>query len=112
MVLAMNLPNMVYVYLAYFQPESFYITSTLIALEQFGYGLGFTAFTLYLIQFSEGEFKTAHYSLATGFMAVGMMFPGMISGWIQEHIGYTLFFVYVLICTIPGLLLVKFLNVE
>ncbi len=112
MVMAMNLPNLVYVYLAYALPENQILVGTFIAIEQFGYGLGFTAFTLYLIHFCEGEHKTAHYSFATGFMALGMMFPGMISGWIQEHIGYELFFIWVFVCTFPGLLLVRYLKID
>jgi MFS transporter, PAT family, beta-lactamase induction signal transducer AmpG len=112
MVMSMNLPNLVYVFLAYVRPESIYLAGSLIGIEQFGYGLGFTAFTLYLIHFCEGEHKTAHYAFATGFMALGMMFPGMISGWIQEHIGYELFFIWVFVCTFPGLLLVKYLKID
>lgn len=112
MVMAMNLPNLSYVYLAYFPPSGMAITGILIALEQFGYGLGFTAFTLYLIYFSEGELRTSHYAFATGFMALGMMFPGMISGWIQEQIGYQFFFIWVFLCTLPGFLLVRFLTIE
>ena len=112
MVMAMNLPNLAYVYLAYFPPESTLITGILIGVEQFGYGLGFTAFTLYLIHFCEGELRTSHYAFATGFMALGMMLPGMISGWIQEMIGYQHFFVWVLICTFPGFLLVRFLKID
>lgn len=112
LVMAMNLPNLAYVYLAYFPPSSMAITGILIAIEQFGYGLGFTAFTLYLIYFSEGELRTSHYAFATGFMALGMMFPGMISGWIQEQIGYQYFFIWVFLCTLPGFLLVRFLKIE
>ncbi|MFC0876850.1 MFS transporter [Saccharicrinis sp. FJH2] len=112
MVMAMNLPNLAYVYLAYFPPSDISITGILIAIEQFGYGLGFTAFTLYLIHFCEGELRTSHYAFATGFMALGMMLPGMISGWIQEQIGYQYFFIWVLLCTIPGFLLVRFLHID
>lgn len=112
MVMAMNLPNLAYVYLAYFPPQSLAVTGILIGVEQFGYGLGFTAFTLYLIHFCEGELRTSHYAFATGFMALGMMLPGMISGWIQELIGYQYFFIWVLICTFPGFLLVRFLVID
>lgn len=112
MVLSMNLPNLVYVYMAYFQPTDFYEISSLVAVEQFGYGFGFTAFMLYLIYMSKGEFATSHYALCTGLMALGMMLPGMIAGWIQEQIGYELFFVWVCLCTLPGFLLVKFLEFD
>jgi PAT family beta-lactamase induction signal transducer AmpG len=69
-----------------------------VALDQFGYGFGFTAYMLYLIYFSDGEFKTAHYSLCTAFMALSMMLPGMVAGYIQEAVGYTNFFIFVMIC--------------
>lgn len=112
MVLSMNLPNLVYVYMAYSQPTNFYEICSLVAVEQFGYGFGFTAFMLYLIYMSKGEFATSHYALCTGLMALGMMLPGMIAGWIQEQIGYELFFVWVCLCTLPGFLLVKFLEFD
>jgi PAT family beta-lactamase induction signal transducer AmpG len=112
MVLSMNLPNLVYVYMAYSQPTNFYEISSLVAVEQFGYGFGFTAFMLYLIYMSKGEFATCHYALCTGLMALGMMLPGMIARWIQEQIGYELFFVWVCLCTLPGFLLVKFLEFD
>ena len=83
-----------------------------IAIEQFGYGFGFTAFLLYLIYISEGNFKTSHYAIATGFMALGMMLPGMFSGWLQEQIGYQYFFIWILVATIPGLLLLPFLPID
>ena len=86
-----------------------YITAVVIT-EQFGYGFGFAAFMMYLIYVAEGESKTAHYAIATGFMALGMMLPGMASGFIQEYLGYGNFFIWVFIATIPGLILSQFLN--
>ncbi|HPW90415.1 MAG TPA: MFS transporter [Paludibacteraceae bacterium] len=103
MALMINIPDVFYVVLAYYQPNVS-IASVLVVLEQFGYGFGFTAYMLYLINIAEGEYKTAHYAIATGFMALGMMLPSMISGWIQEQLGYTLFFIWVCICTIPSIL--------
>ncbi len=102
MLIAINLPDLVYVYLAATQTSSFILINICVAVEQFGYGFGFTAFMLYLIYVSEGEFKTAHYAIATGLMALGMMLPGMISGWIQEQLGYLNFFIWVCISTIPA----------
>ena len=102
MVAAMNLPNVVYVFLAVSQTDNFWLINSAIALEQFGYGLGFTAFMLYLIHLADGEHKTAHYAICTGFMALGMMIPGMFSGWLQEILGYERFFVWVMIATIPS----------
>lgn len=112
MLIAINLPDMVYIYLSYFQPTSLLTIGSLIAVEQFGYGFGFTAFMLYLIYVSDGEHKTAHYAIATGIMALGMMIPGMISGWLQETIGYQLFFIWVLIATIPSFIIVKFIPLD
>ena len=112
MALSITLPNAAYLLLSYFQPESFIWINLAVGVEQFGYGFGFTAYMLYLIYFSDGEHKTAHYSICTGFMALGMMIPGMISGWLQESVGYTSFFVIIMIATIPTLLLVPFLKID
>ncbi len=110
MVVMMNVPNLVYVYFAYFQPESFAVVISGISLEQFGYGFGFTGFMLYLIKISQGEFKTAHYAICTGFMALGMMIPGMWAGAVEEALGYQQFFIWVCLCTIPGFILTYFIS--
>lgn len=112
MVAAMNLPNLVYVFLSYVMPSSLWIVGASVAVEQFGYGFGFTAYMLYMIYVSEGKHKTAHFALTTGFMALGMMLPGMISGWLQELIGYQHFFIWVMICTIPGFVVIPFLKID
>ncbi|CAC9975481.1 MFS transporter [Flavobacterium panici] len=126
MFLAMHLPILGFIGLAHFQPQElfhlhinlyfFEINSPLnlytcitVILEQFGYGFGFTGFMMFLIHVAEGESKTAHYALATGFMALGMMLPGMLSGFIQQFLGYQNFFIWVFIATIPGLILSRFL---
>lgn len=111
MVAAMNVPNLVYVYLAFVQPENFWIISSCVAIEQLGYGFGFTAFMLYLIYVAQGPYQTAHYAICTGFMALGMMLPGMIAGWLQEMMGYDWFFIWVCLCTIPGIILAGFLPI-
>lgn len=112
MVMAINLPHMAYVYLAYFQPENQLIIGLCAAIEQFSYGFGFTAYMLYMIYISEGEHKTAHFAIATGFMALGMMIPGMFSGWLQEIIGYKYFFVWIMLCMIPAVIPVLFVKVK
>lgn len=112
MVLAINVPDLVYVYLSYALPENFLIINVCVAIEQFGYGIGFTAYMLYMIYISEGESKTAHFALTTGFMALGMMIPGMFSGWIQENIGYQHFFIWVCIATIPAFIITKFVDID
>ena len=112
MVLAMNLPNTVYVYLSYMLPESQLLVTLAVMVEQFGYGFGFTAYMLFMIYISEGEYKTAHYAITTAFMALGMMIPGMISGWLQELIGYQHFFIWVLIATIPAFIATKLIKVD
>lgn len=110
MALAISLPNLVYLYLAYALPEGFLMVNSCVAIEQFGYGFGFTGYTMYLMQFAEGEYKTSHYAICTGFMALGMMLPGMVSGWIQEQIGYQLFFVWVMVCCLPLLFIIPFIR--
>lgn len=102
MVAAINLPNLVYVLLSQFQPESLLLINAAVAVEQFGYGFGFTAYMLYMIYISRGEHETAHYAICTGFMALGMMIPGRYSGWIQESLGYENFFLWVMLATIPS----------
>ena len=112
MAIAINLPNLTYVYLSFFAPESMWVIASGVAVEQFGYGFGFTAFMLYMIYFAEGKSKTAHFAICTGLMALGMMIPGMLSGWLQEIIGYKSFFVWVMICTIPSFFVIKFLKIN
>ncbi|MGM0376130.1 MAG: MFS transporter [Bacteroidota bacterium] len=112
MALAMNLPNVVFVILSYTTPQSMWVISSGVAIEQFGYGFGFTAYMLYMIYFSEGKHKTAHYAICTGLMALGMMIPGMISGWVQEIVGYQNFFIWVVLCTIPGFILLNYLKID
>jgi len=111
-VFSMNLPNLVYVYLSYAQPTEFWIVVSSVAFEQLGYGLGFTAYTLYMLYVSAGKYKTAHYAFSTGIMALGMMLPGMVSGWMEEMLGYQHFFVWVMICTIPGFIMAKLIKVD
>lgn len=112
MLIAINLPNAVYIYLAYVLPGSVFIVSLCVAVEQFGYGFGFTAYMLYMIYVSDGKHKTAHFAITTGFMALGMMLPGMISGWLQEMMGYKLFFIWILLSTIPAFVVSKFIDIN
>lgn len=112
MVCAITLPDLVYVYLSYAQPEGLGIVNVCIFIEQFGYGFGFTAYMLYLIYFSEGQHKTAHYAMCTGFMALGMMLPGMMAGWLQETIGYRHFFVWTIICCLATFAICAFLKID
>ena len=111
MVCAIHLPDAMFIYLSQVQPENFYFISAAVAIEQFGYGFGFTAYMLFMIMTSEGEHKTAHYAICTGFMALGMMLPGMLSGWLQDQIGYQHFFLWVMASTIPGFIIAAFVNI-
>lgn len=112
MMIAINLPNTVYIFLSYTMPDSFTVISSCVAVEQFGYGFGFTAYMMYMILMSEGEHKTAHFAITTGFMALGMMLPGMISGWVEDIIGYRHFFIWVMIATVPAFLIAKFIKID
>lgn len=112
MVMAINLPHLVYVYMSFAQPENQLLIGLCVVVEQFSYGFGFTAYMLYMIYISEGKHKTAHFAIATGFMALGLMLPGMFSGWLQDIIGYRNFFVWVMLCMIPGMLPVFFIKVK
>jgi PAT family beta-lactamase induction signal transducer AmpG len=112
MVLAMHLPNLVFVYLAYAQPSSLAVISVALVVEQFGYGFGFSAYLLFMIMVSEGPRKTSHYAICTGFMALGMMLPGMASGWIQEQLGYASFFVWVCFATLPAFVVAALVRID
>lgn len=112
MVFSIHLPDLMFVYLSQVQPENFLLVNIAVAIEQFGYGFGFTAYMLYMIIVSAGEHKTAHYAICTGFMALGMMGPGMLSGYLQEFLGYKNFFLWVILATIPGFLVAAFAKID
>ncbi len=100
MAWSMSLTCLTFVYLAVAQPSAIWEIFLCVFVEQFGYGFGFTAYMLYLIYFSAGRFKTAHYSICTGFMALGMMLPGMAAGWITDHFSYVAFFIWTMVCCV------------
>ena len=108
MAACMTLPCLTFVYLAIDLPTNLIIISIAIAIEQFGYGFGFTAYMLYMMHFSEGEFKTSHYAICTAFMALSMLLPGMVAGYIQEAIGYVNFFWMVMGCCVATLIVTFF----
>ncbi|MBU2996482.1 MFS transporter [Cellulophaga baltica] len=110
MILSLNIPNLFYAFLAITKTTSITIVTVTIVLEKFGYGFGFAAFLMYLIYIADGKHKTSHYAIATGFMALGMMLPGMISGYIQNWLGYDGFFIWVVIAAVPSLILFRFLK--
>lgn len=138
MALAMNLPNLLYVFLSIAKPTQTFtfdlvgvipgitlftsaesiilslpwVVQSAILVEQFGYGLGFTAFMVYLLYISKGKYRTSHYAISTGIMAVGMMIPGFLSGWMQDMLGYTGLFVASAILTIPGMLIIFLLPMK
>jgi len=112
MALSITLPNLAYVYMAVLQPASYSVVLFCVAIEQFGYGFGFAAFLMYMILMSEGEHKTAHYAFASGFMALGMMLPGMMAGWLQEQVGYQWFFIIIMLCAIPTILVASFIKID
>jgi PAT family beta-lactamase induction signal transducer AmpG len=102
MLLAIHLPDAVFIWLAYAQPKNLFAIGTGVVIEQFGYGFGFTALLLYMIYIARGEHRTAHYAICTGFMALGLHLPAAWSGWLQERLGYANFFVWVILATIPS----------
>lgn len=110
MAACMTLPCLTFVYLAIAQPSNVVIITIALCIEQFGYGFGFTAYMLYMMYFSEGEFKTSHYAICTAFMALSMMLPGFVAGYIQEAIGYVNFFWMVMVCCIATLVVTYFVD--
>lgn len=112
MAWSISLTCATFVYLSYYQPDSLFVINLCVFIEQFGYGFGFTAYMLYLIYFSDGEHKTAHYAICTAFMALGMMLPGMAAGWLQELIGYKHFFYWVMICCAATIAVCAFIKID
>lgn len=112
MVCAITLPDVVYIYLSYAMPENLFLINACIFIEQFGYGFGFTAYMLYLIYFSQGPYKTSHYALCTAFMALSMMLPGMVSGKLQQVMGYQSFFILVMILCVVTFIVTYFIKVD
>lgn len=112
MVWAISLPDLVYVYLSYFPETSLLWVNVCIFIEQFGYGFGFTAYMMYLIYFSRGTHSTAHYAICTAFMALGMMLPGMAAGWLQEQLGYQLFFIWIMVCCVATFAVTALLKID
>jgi len=111
MAIALNAPDLVYVYMAASKPALPFVYA-LVCMEQFGYGVGFTAFTVYLMYTSKGEYKTSHFAISTGIMALGMMVPGIVSGYLEEALGYLNFFIVVCVATLPGLATIFFIPMD
>jgi PAT family beta-lactamase induction signal transducer AmpG len=112
MILATHVPVAVFLLLASYQPTSLWLIGGALAVEQFGYGFGFTAYMLYMMLVADGPHETAHYAICTGFMALGMMLPGMAAGWIEDRIGYVKFFAWVLACTVPSFVVIARLKID
>ena len=117
LVLALNVPNAVYIALALAQPSSLWVLSSAVVVEQFGYGLGFTAYMVYMLMVASGPdganpHKTAHYALCTGFMALGMMLPGLWAGWLQEQLGYVNYFIWVCVATVPSFVVAGLIRID
>jgi PAT family beta-lactamase induction signal transducer AmpG len=112
MAMSITLPQCSYIFLSTFTPDNLFFINLAVAVEQFGYGFGFTAYMLYMIYFADGEHKTAHYAICTAFMALGMMLPGMIAGWLQELLGYQHYFIAVMLAIIPCYLIVSLLKID
>ncbi|OWY67088.1 MFS transporter [cyanobacterium TDX16] len=111
MAIALNLPNLFYVYMAYTQP-AIPLVYVLVSIEQFGYGLGMAAYSVYLIYIAKEEYKTSHFAISTGIMALGMMLPGFISGYLQQVLGYPMFFILVCLLAIPGISTLYFIPLD
>jgi PAT family beta-lactamase induction signal transducer AmpG len=119
LMICMHLPNTVFIALAWWQPQSLSLVSAAVAVEQFGYGFGFTAYMVFMLMVAGGDgqggdspHKTAHYALCTGFMALGMMLPGMWAGWLQTLLGYTGFFVWCCVATLPSFVAAAFVRID
>ena len=112
MVIAISLPDAVYLYMSMAQTTDLAVIGSCIFIEQLGYGFGFTAYTLYMIYFAQGKYPTAHFAISTAFMSLGMMLPGMVSGYIQEWAGYNNFFIWVMICTVVTFIVSALIKID
>ena len=112
MVCAITLPDAVYIYLSYSLNSDIVMVSSCLFVEQFGYGLGFTVLTLYMLFYSQGKFKTSHYSICTGISYLGLMLPGMVSGYLKDMVGYRMFFIIVMACCAITFLVTAFLKIN
>lgn len=118
MIIALNAPDIFYVIMSATQTSNIWLIAAMVSVEQFGYGFGFAAYSVFMLKISKGNYPISHYSIATAFMAAGMMLPGMASGWLQSKMGYTTFFVWATICAIPSVIIAiyarktKYLNDE
>ena len=112
MVCAITIPDLVYVYMSYAMPSSLLVVNICVFFEQFGYGFGFTAYMLYLIYYSQGEYKTSHYALCTALMALSMMIPGLFAGALQEAVGYRMFFIIVMVFCIVTFIVSRLVKID
>jgi len=112
MLLAIHLPDAVFIWLAAAQPGNLLAIGAGVVVEQFGYGFGFASYMLYMIYLARGAHATVHYAICTGFMALGLMVPGLWSGWLQAHLGYKMFFVWVILATMPSFFAAAKVSVE
>ena len=112
MVCAITLPDAVYIYLSYSLNSDIVMVSSCLFVEQFGYGLGFTVLTLYMLFYSQGKFKTSHYSICTGISYLGLMLPSMVSGYLKDILGYRHFFIVVMACCVITFLVTVYLKID
>jgi PAT family beta-lactamase induction signal transducer AmpG len=112
MVCAITLPDIVYVYMSYAMPDNLFLISSCLFVEQFGYGMGFTALTLYMLYFSKGSYQTSHYAFCTAISYLGLMLPGMLSGYLKDAMGYNAFFIMVMILCVITFLVTAFIKVD
>ena len=112
MVCAITLPDIVYVYMSYAMPDDLVLISSCLFIEQFGYGVGFTALTLYMLYFSKGGFQTSHYAFCTAISYLGLMIPGMLSGWMKDALGYRSFFLIVMALCSVTFIVTAFIKVD
>jgi PAT family beta-lactamase induction signal transducer AmpG len=106
LAVALNVPHLTYFFLALQQPESHGLIATVVTIEKFGYGFGSVGHMLYMMQqLAPGPYRTAHYAFATGIMGLCMMLTGMVSGALQEQLGYVQFFTLVLGASVPPIVL-------
>lgn len=105
MILILNVPDILYAIMAHTQTQNLVTIASMVSIEQFGYGFGFTAYSIFMVEISKGKYTTSHYAISTAFMAAGMMIPKMFSGFLQNVFGYQTFFIWVTLCAIPSLFL-------
>ena len=103
-----NSAILMYWILAVYRPSIIWVY-VVNGFEQLSYGIGVSAYTVFLMRTVSPEYKASHYAITTALMSMGIFIPGLFSGYLQTWMGYDYYFLMSLFVTIPGLITIFFL---